>query len=69
MFEAPKELAPVPGLEELSKGRFIRPFVSLVPVTSFRLSRAGRPVPGEGFSIRGGGVIGGGIKRAISHAP
>jgi hypothetical protein len=36
LFEAPEGLAPVPGLDGLRNGRFVRPYFSLSPVTSFR---------------------------------
>ncbi len=72
-FEAPRELARVPGLEELCQGRFIRPFVSRVPVTSFRLSRPGRSAPGAdghgvGFSVSGGGSYVDGANGGQVHA-
>ncbi len=41
LFEAPEALAPVPGLDAIRDGRFIRPFFSLTPVTSFRSVRTG----------------------------
>jgi hypothetical protein len=41
LFEAPEALAPAPGLDAIRQGRFLRPFFSLRPVTSFRSVRLG----------------------------
>jgi len=49
VFEASSELARAPGLDELKNGRFIRPFYSKTPVTSFRTLF---PLPGPSRNPR-----------------